>query len=95
MLLMMTAKTVITLIQGVAGALVKAVEMESKVKGEEVEFAINVLLREIMMITYIDHIHLSGVNGGGNESSNGEDFEETRMGGSKKMMIDANPKSDV
>ena len=39
MIMMMKAKAVITLIQGVAGALVKAVEMDSKVKGEEVEFA--------------------------------------------------------
>ena len=43
----------------------------------------------------MDHIYLSGVDGGGNESSNGEDFEETRMGGLKEMMIDPNPECDV
>ena len=92
MMMMMKVKAMICFIQGVAGALVKAVEMDSKEKGEEVDdLLIDVSLSEV---TYDDHVDeelakitfiSSGFDGGGNESSNREDFEQTRMGGSKMM----------
>ena len=49
--MMMMIKAMICFIQGVAGALVKAVEMDSKEKGEEVDdLLINVSLSEVMTI---------------------------------------------
>ena len=51
MMMMMKVKAMICFIQGVAGALVKAVEMDSKEKGEEVDdLLINVSLSEVMTI---------------------------------------------
>ena len=51
MMMMMMIKAMICFIQGVAGALVKAVEMDSKEKGEEVDdLLINVSLSEVMTI---------------------------------------------
>ena len=51
MMMMMKVKAMICFIQGVAGALVKAVEMDSKEKGEEVDdLLINVSLSEVITI---------------------------------------------